>query len=96
MKIRHHLAKGFNEIPLKNIAYATEHQKKGDAVAHVGWKIQGEYGGENERAKKHRYEVIFTPEEAIDFRDKLDKMLERFTATNLTFEESDAPEVEEE
>lgn len=94
MKIRHHLAKGFNEIPLKGIHYATEHQKRGDEVTHIGWKIQGDYGGANERAQKHKYEIIFTPEEARDFRARLDTMLQRFEG-ELVLEETAAPEVDD-
>lgn len=83
MFIRHYLAKGHNTIPLKNLRYATEHQKKGEVVTHVGWKIQGDYGGEVVRAQKHRYEVVFTPEEARDFKNRLEEMLQRFDDTNV-------------
>lgn len=83
MFIRHFLAKGFNTIPLKNLRYLTEHQKKGEVITHVGWKIQGDYGGEVLRAQKHKYEVVFTPEEARDFKTRLEEMLQRFDDTNV-------------
>jgi hypothetical protein len=96
MFIRHFLAKGFNTIPLKNLVYATEHQKKGDYINHVGWKIQGDYGGENVRAQKHRYEVVFSPDEAREFYEKLGQMLERFdSAVVESVLDKDAVSVEE-
>jgi hypothetical protein len=98
MFLRHHLAKGFNTIPLKNLRYLTEHQKRGEELTHVGWKIQGDYAGENVRAQKHKYEIVFTPEEALDFKARLDEMLPRFDTSNLSkiLKEDRIVEVDEE
>jgi hypothetical protein len=88
MLLRHFLAKGHTDIPLKNARYFTEHTQRGDAGQHVGWKIAADYAGDSARSAKHRYEFIFTPAEAREFRDKLDQMLTRFDADVSTLIEA--------
>jgi hypothetical protein len=63
MFIRHHLAKGFNEIPLKDIRISTEHKEGVNGIEHVGLKVGGAYAGENPRNAAHRYEILFEMDE---------------------------------
>jgi hypothetical protein len=78
MFLRHHLGKGFNEIPLKHLTFATEHRDHNGEITHVGMKVKGDYAGENPRAMKHRYEVIFEAEEFQLLLEKARKFEHRF------------------
>ncbi len=83
MIIRHYLTTGMNVIPLKNVTYKTEHIQKGDDIRHIGWKIAGDYAGDKVKQAKHRFEIVFTPEEAREHVAKLELMLKRFEGDNI-------------
>jgi hypothetical protein len=77
--IRHHLAKGYNDIKLTNVTFATEHEEHGDETRIVGFKVKGDYGGDNPRSAKHKYEIIFeTGEETDVLFAKANKLQPRF------------------
>jgi hypothetical protein len=78
MIIRHHLATKRNDVALKNVTFHTEHQQKGKEITHVGWKMVGEYDGPDPRQQKHRYEILFTEEEARQHLARLQTMLVNF------------------
>lgn len=82
MKLLHTLKGGkkTNEIDLTRIRYATRHQKNKDGVRHEGWTVTGMH-----EDKEHEYTLVFSPEEAREFREKLDKMLSRFDSVSLDF-----------
>jgi hypothetical protein len=78
MMLRQFLATKANDIPLGPPTFSTEHQRRGETIIHVGWKITASYTGEDAKKAKHRYELVFSPEEARLFRERLDMALQRF------------------
>lgn len=84
MIIRHHLKKGHNDIPLKDIRYATEHVERNEEIRHIGFKVIGSYAGESERNASHRYEIIFeTDKEYEDLLARALQMRDRFPEGKL-------------
>jgi hypothetical protein len=79
MILRQHLTTKSNDITLKDISFATEHQEHNGVITHVGWKIKATYGGSDPKKHKQAYELIFSPEEAQMLLDKLQAMQDRFT-----------------
>ncbi len=63
MFIRHHLAKGFNEIPLKDLRFSTEHREGVNGIDHIGMKVGGAFAGDAPRQQAHRYEIVFEMDE---------------------------------
>lgn len=81
MEILHTVKSGkVNVIPLTNLKYVTRHTQTVEGVRHEGWAVSGEY-----EDKEHRYLILFSPEEAKDFHEKLGKMLPRLQDDELTF-----------
>lgn len=78
MILRQHLTTKSNDIALKEISFATEHQEHGGVITHVGWKIKARYGGADPKKQKQEYELIFSPDEAAWLLDKLTAMRSRF------------------
>lgn len=81
MKLLHKVKSGkVNEVELSKVRYATRHLKNKEGVTHDGWTIKGHHAD-----KEHEYTLVFSPEEAREFRDWLDKMLSRFESDSLHF-----------
>jgi hypothetical protein len=78
MFLRQHLATKTHDIPLANLSVATEHTEHNGTITHVGWKLKAHYGGSDEKKKNQKYELIFSPEEAVYLRDEITALLSRF------------------
>ena len=83
MELIHHLATKANVIPLGEPEFSTRHREAGGQVTHRGWSITAPYAGDVERNKKHRYELLFTPEEAQEFAHWLLAMLPNLQGPGL-------------
>lgn len=78
MILRQHLATKSNDIPLSNISVATEHQEHGGTITHTGFKLKAHNGGSDPKKQNHKYELLFSVDEAYYLRDELLALLSRF------------------
>jgi len=82
MKLLHTLKGGkVNVLDLTTFKFTTRHRVIGmeESIEHEGWVVEGEH-----ELKGHKYGLLFSPEEAKLFYEKLGDMLKRFEANSLS------------
>lgn len=94
MRLIHHLATKSNDLPLSSPDYSTLHEIRAGHVTHTGWAIAAQYDGDAKNKMKHKYELVFSPEEAFGFLKELLEMLPRFEEAGLPTHEITADSLE--